>query len=329
MIELFSVPQDIALPHHIDNLLHGKQVREFEEEFCDYVGAGHGCSFNSASSAIFMILKVMKQRKVISVPSVIPPVVPNAVINSNTAMRFVDDTEWVGGHYTLATFDNFHLIDAAQEVHAKMFKRFKPEDLVVYSFYPTKPIASIDGGMVVSDDAGVIEYLRKLTLNGTGMAINSWERSLDHIGWKMYMNTLQAHLAHRELQILGRKQSILDHVRMEYQAALFGAGIPVATGNSYHLYRIYVNDQHRFIQEAQDAGIRCGIHYRALHRHPLYSTYAEGRFDKSDFDHFHAVSIPFHHHLSTEDIKTVVDFVLKYREKHGTPLEHLSLLPQS
>jgi len=61
MIQLFNVPRGIIDLSHYDNLLYGCLVKRFEATVADYVSARHTCSFNSASSAIFLILRMVAE----------------------------------------------------------------------------------------------------------------------------------------------------------------------------------------------------------------------------------------------------------------------------
>jgi hypothetical protein len=47
----------------------------------------------------------------INVPSMIPPVVLNALITSGNKINFIDDTEWIGGSYTLHKFEDYKIIN--------------------------------------------------------------------------------------------------------------------------------------------------------------------------------------------------------------------------
>jgi len=336
MIKLFDVPKCTINLSHFDNILHDKVVRQFEQKFANYVGARHACSFNSASSAIFLALRMIADscpamlEKKIQVPSTIPPVVPNTIINAGYELEFNNNVQWIGNHYTLANFGSFRIIDSAQAVYRETFKQHMPQDLMVFSFYPTKPVGGIDGGMIVSDDSSKIEYLRKMSMNGTDQAINSWERSLTSIGWKMYMNSAQAQVACYQLELLDERQHLLDRIRSKYRTAFedsrfdrYGTIIATEKQNGYHLYRIAVANNDHFISKAKADGICCGIHYRALHNHPTYSKYAgsgvSGQFTISNMVHMHSASIPFHAGLEDEDIVKVINFVKTYRDKYGPP----------
>lgn len=346
MIQLFSIPRGIANLDVHDNVLHGRIVRQFEQRFAKYVGANYACSFNSASSAIFLSLLMVKinwpqlfEGRKLAIPSTIPPAVPNMVLNAGVEFEFIDCINWIGCWYTLAELGTFRIIDSAQAVHEGIFsEEANPQDLMIFSFYPTKPIGSIDGGMIVSNDDEKIEYLRKLSMNGTGPGAESWERSLEMIGWKMYMNSVQAQIADNQLSLQNEKRRRLDEIREEYDKTfeahliprpdgpsinIFGSTLHDSTQGiqSYHLYRVYVQDNRLFVRKAKQASIMCGIHYRSLQHHPLYGRYSEHRstFEQSGYEHLHVASIPFHRGLSDEDTIRVAEFVVSFQERYGPP----------
>ena len=106
MINLFNINSYIVDTSSFNNLLHGEIVCEFEEAFASYVGAKHACFANSASSLLF--LSLLKYNTTIRLPSTIPPVVPNVVINTGNRVQFYNDINWVGCAYHLHEniFDN-------------------------------------------------------------------------------------------------------------------------------------------------------------------------------------------------------------------------------
>ena len=149
MIKLFNPNNYIIDTSKFSNLLHDKVVEDFENKFANYVGAKYACSINSATNAIFLLF--LNKGITVDVPSMIPPVVLNALITSGNKINFIDDTDWVGGSYVLHEFDDYKVIDSAQRVDKNQFKNeANDNDIMFFSFYPTKPIGSCDGGMIVS-----------------------------------------------------------------------------------------------------------------------------------------------------------------------------------
>ena len=93
-----------------------------------------------------------------------PPVVPNAIINSGNKLEFYDDVDWVGNMYKLHS----GIWDSAQRVSRDQYPQVaKGTDVMIFSFYPTKPIGGCDGGMIVSDNKYTIDKYRAMVLNGT------------------------------------------------------------------------------------------------------------------------------------------------------------------
>ena len=299
MIQLFNIPTYKIDTSDFSNLLHDKIVGNFEKEFASYVGAKYSVGVNSATSGIFLML-LKASNRVIKVPSIIPPVVPNAVLHAGCDVEFYDDVDWVGNSYLLHETDGYKIIDSAQKVEENQFKKeANPNDLMIFSFYPTKPIGSSDGGIIVSDDYDKIEALRELTMNGMSYADNNWERVQKSIGYKMYLNSLQAYICNENLKKLEAKNKRIKEVREYYNLEL------KLENTSNHLYRIRVNDNKKFISNAKENGIVCGIHYEAAHLNPVFKS-TNLKLVKSEDESKRTVSIPLHENLTDEEIKKII-----------------------
>ena len=298
MINLFNINHYTINTATFDNVLNGAVVKEFEKDFAEYVGANHACGVNSATNAIF--LSLLGKNVDVTIPSIIPPVVLNAIILSGNRILFKDDTDWVGGSYTLHNFKSYKIIDSAQKVERDQFRReANPEDLMIFSFYPTKPIGSIDGGMIVSNDLEKIEWFQKAVLNGTSMSPESWKREIHFPGWKSYLSSCQAQIASKNLKKLDFKNRRLDEIRKYYNESLN------YHNTSGHLYRISVGERPTFISEMKKRKISCGIHYRATHLHRVYKqNISLPNSEKIDRE---TVSIPFHEMLTDDQVEYIVE----------------------
>ena len=114
MIQLFNVNNHIIDTSKFSNLLHDKNVIELEEKIANYVGAKYACSVNSATNAIF--LSMLDKNTTVNLPSVIPPVVANAILTSGNRIFFIDDVNWVGDSYVLHEFEDYKIVDSAQKL---------------------------------------------------------------------------------------------------------------------------------------------------------------------------------------------------------------------
>jgi UDP-4-amino-4,6-dideoxy-L-N-acetyl-beta-L-altrosamine transaminase len=312
MINLFEFDNHIIDTSTFDHYLHGDIVSEFEQQICEYVGAKYAASFFSASYALYAIMKssACHTPDMITIPSIIPAVVPNALVDSGTDIKFGSDVDWVGGAYRLCS----GVIDSAQQLDRNQYGDHVWENqgdngLMVFSFYPTKPLSSLDGGIVVSDDKTKIDDLKSLSFYGMEYSEDSWSRIQKQVGFKAYMSTMQATIASRNLENLDIKYEKIDEIRSIYNKA-FGLH-----NTSRHLYRIEVNNNLHAIEHFKSKGIVCGIHYSPQHINPVFS-----KFDCEDnFSHNNVLdaskrtlSIPLHDKLTSEEVSYIVDEVTNY-----------------
>jgi dTDP-4-amino-4,6-dideoxygalactose transaminase len=312
MIPLFCINQYNISTYNYSSLLHDRIVTTFEKTIAEYVGAKYAVSLNSATNAIF--LAMLNKNVTVSIPSIIPPVVANAIITSGNKIRFTDDIKWVGNSYILHDFIDYKIIDSAQKIERNQFiTECNNNDLMIFSFYPTKPIGSCDGGMIVSNDEDQIQLFRELSLNGMTYSNNNWDRTIKYPGFKFYMNSIQADIAYNNFQVYENKLINLKRIRDIYNNE-FGLN-----NNSYHLYRINVDDNKRFIKYMKNRNIQCGIHYSALHENKIYHPHIDQHNDcpMSSIESQTTVSLPYHEKLTDLDLINIISGVKNYDKYSG------------
>jgi len=306
MIQLFNVNNHIIDTSEFSNMLHDKVVIEYEKKIANYVGAKYACAINSATNAIFLIFKMedYMNPRTVKIPSIIPPVVANAIITSGNKIEFNDDVEWVGDSYVMHKFRTYKVVDSAQKLERNQFtKECKPDDLMIFSHYPTKPLGGVDGGVIVTDDYKKYKWMKEAVLNGTTFANNNWERGISFPGYKFYMSSIQAKIIMNNFEHYDKKISVLSNLVDIYNRELG------YKNKSKHLYRIEVLDNERFVQKMKEAGIICGIHYPALHLNPIYNE--DNKFDcpKSKKLQKRTVSLPMNERLSFNELGYILDKV--------------------
>lgn len=301
MINLFNINEYNINTSEYSNLLHDKKVIQFEEKIADYVGAKYAVTFNSATSAIFLLL--LNKNITVDIPSILPPVVINAIVTSNNKYNFYDDINWVGNSYVLHNFGDYKIVDSAQKLEKNQFKKeCNPEDLMIFSFYPTKPIGSCDGGMIVSDDLNKILHLKEMALNGMSFSENNWDRKIKFPGYKMYMNSIQCDIALRNFENYKSKLERLSYIREYYNENL---GL---NNTSSHLYRINTNDRDTLINNLKKHNVQTGIHYISLHNHEVYKI-NDDLLPNSEIESLTTLSIPFHEKLTNNDIEKIIKII--------------------
>jgi dTDP-4-amino-4,6-dideoxygalactose transaminase len=304
MIQLFNVNNHIIDTSEFSNMLHDDIVIQYEKEIADYVGAKYACAVNSATNAIFlsMVMEKYMNPRVIKIPSIIPPVVANAIITSGNKVEFTDNVEWVGDSYVLHKFRTYKVVDSAQKLERNQFtKECNQNDLMMFSHYPTKPLGGADGGVIVTDDYKKYKWFKQAVLNGTTFSNNNWERGISFPGYKSYMSSIQAKIIMNNFVNFDKKMRSLGSLVDMYNKELG------YENTSKHLYRIEVVNQEKFINKMKSAGIVCGIHYPALHLNSIYNDGKKFDLPKSEKVAKHTVSIPMNETLSFNDLEYLME----------------------
>ena len=306
MIQLFNINTHTIDTSEFSNLLHDEVVIELENKFAQYVGAKYACSVNSATNAIF--LSMLNKNTIVSIPSMIPPVVANAIITSGNEVRFHDDVDWVGHSYVLHEFEDYKIVDSAQKLEPNQFmQECNPNDLMMFSFYPTKPLGGSDGGMIVTDDYEKYKWFKSAVLNGMTYANNNWERGISFPGYKFYMSSIQAKIIMNNFENFDKKMRSLGSLVDIYNKELG------YENTSNHLYRIEVLDNEKFIKSMKRVGIICGIHYSALHQNSIYNNDRQFlRLPKTEKSQRRTVSLPMNENLSFNETEYIIDKVKEY-----------------
>lgn len=304
MIKLFHLNNHILHTKNYTSLLHDNLVLEFEKKISNYVGAKYAVSLNSATNAIF--LSLLGKKTNVKIPSMIPPVVLNAIHTSGNNFEFTDNIDWIGNSYVLHQFRDYKIIDSAQKLEKNQFlKECLPNDLMIFSFYPTKPVGSCDGGMIVSDDLEKITLLRELALNGMSFHKNNWEREIKHFGYKMYMNTIQADIGLKNFELYEKKLLRLEEIKKIYNDNF------KVENQSNHLYRLEVEDRGKVISYFKENNIEIGIHYKSCHNNPIYNK-SNNICPLSEIISEKTISIPFNESLTKNEINHIIKITKKF-----------------
>ncbi len=169
----------------------GKNGKEFEKEFAEYVGTRYAVSVNSGTSAIEIPLRILGiKRKDVLVPTNTFFATPAAVIHAGGNVRFVDadpqtfgvNVEGLKRALTPETIgviavhiagivtpkmkeikkfcdnNNLFLFEDAAHAHGSTLNGKKAGTFGIaasFSFYPTKVITSGEGGMIATDSEKV------------------------------------------------------------------------------------------------------------------------------------------------------------------------------
>lgn len=172
----------------------------------------------------------------------------------------------------------------------------------IFSFYATKVIAAGEGGMVVSNDASLIEKIRDLR--------DYDERPEDALRYNYKMTDLQAALGRSQLDKLDDFIARRRAIAARYDRALTEAGFPVAVAPPdrdpiYYRYVIMPEDTQAFMKAMNAAGVACR---RPIFK-PLHRYLGLSGFTVTDRVWERAVSIPIYPSLTEHEVLSITDHI--------------------
>ena len=342
----------------------GPRVARLQEEFRVYLGARAAVAVSSCTAALHLALLALDLEpgtEVLTSPMTFCATV-NAIIHAGLRPVFADcerttmnldpaeaarqvtertrvllpvhfagrpcDMAALG---TLATTHGLRVIeDCAHAIESTIDGRHCGTfgDLGCFSFYVTKNVTTVEGGMVVARDPAVAERLAVLALHG--MSKDAWKRYGDdgfvHYdvvapGFKYNLTDLAAsfgiHQLARVERSWERRRVLWEYYLRELQdlPLLLPAPMPASDRHAHHLFTCLVDDTRTKVRRDQVLDglhrlrIGAGVHYRAVHLHDYYRrTYGfrEGDFPNAEWIGAHTFSIPLSPAVTDDDAADVV-----------------------
>ncbi|WUI93308.1 DegT/DnrJ/EryC1/StrS family aminotransferase [Nocardia puris] len=162
-------------------------------------------------------------------------------------------------------------------------------DMAAFSFYPTKNMTTIEGGLLVTDDDDLAERARVLSLHG--ISRDAWNRyapngsphwELLEPGFKYNIPDVSAAVGLHQLPRLEGFIATRARYADLYDQLL--AGVPgirrptrlPGVRHTHHLYVIQLDldvltvDRDQFIEALRAEGIGVGVHFISLHLQPYH-----------------------------------------------------------
>jgi UDP-4-amino-4,6-dideoxy-N-acetyl-beta-L-altrosamine transaminase len=234
--------------------------------------------------------------------------------------------------HSLAQRYGFKVIeDAAHAIGGKYKNEYigncRYSDISVFSFHPVKIITTAEGGMALTNDAGLAARMELLRSHGitrdpdlmTHAPDGPWYYQQIDLGYNYRMTELQAALGLSQLQRLDEYVHRRHQLAQRYDELL--AGLPITTPwqhpdgySAYHLYVIRlqldkVNKAHRQVFELlRDQGIGVNLHYIPVHTQPYYQRigFRKGDYPGAEQYYREAISLPLYPTMSQEQQDAVI-----------------------
>ncbi len=325
-------------------LVQGPKVREFETRFAELCGVEHAVAVSSGTTALHLALlahQIGESDEVITSPF-------SFIASANCAFYvgarpvFVDiepnyftiDPAEIEARITPRTkaiipvhlygqacemdaivgiAEKYHLaiIEDACQAHGGLYKGRPVGSFgtACYSLYATKNMTTIEGGMLVTNDAQIAERARLLRNHGS-------PKTYQHVilGYNMRMTDLSAAVGLVQLAKLKEWNSIRRAnaaYLSEKLAQVEGVVTPkvrLEGEHVFHQYTIRIPDRDNAAQRLREKGVGVGIHYPTpIHQQPLYQDlgYADV-LPVAEAACREVLSLPVHPSLTRADLDFIV-----------------------
>ncbi len=348
-------------------LTTGPAVREFEERFANLCGVRYAVALNSCTAGLHLALLAMGIGcgDEVIMPSLSFVAGANCAVQVGALPVFCDvdaDTlclsvETVEAVLTKRTRAIMMMPYAGRPADAeRMIKFARPRgiavledaalavgmlddgrwagsvsDAAVYSFYATKNVTSAEGGMLVTNDFGLMEKVRMLSLHG--MDRDAWKRYQPGCSWrydivttgfKYNMPDLAAVLGIAQLQKLAPMQSRRDEIAQKYISAFSDmpgiesaglGGLKEPDRPSWCMFVIAVDQKitgvsrDDLIERLKELNIGTSVHYIPSHLFTAYHNRQHAALTVTEEKWQNLISLPLYPSMSDDDVHDVVQAV--------------------
>jgi len=341
-------------------LTDGPILRKFEAEFAKFTDSNYAVGTSNATTSLHLALKSIgiKKGDEVIVPNITFIATANAVLQAGATPILADveyDTMNISGHEILKKItsrtravipvhfagrpcnmdeiveigrkrDLKIIEDCAHAIGTKYRDKHVGNfgEIGCFSFYPTKNITTIEGGMIITNSKKIAEYIRTSRNHGINRNLvqryskgKPWEYDVRDFGYNFRLDEIRASLGISQLkridEINKRRKQIYDFYN-KYLVDIKGMILPseynVET-NSYHLYVIKITKQckktrDQVYRELLRHGIQTTVHYKPLNYFTMFKKNGKDRFDISRILYRQILSLPFYPSMSETQLNHVV-----------------------
>lgn len=163
-------------------------------------------------------------------------------------------------------------------------------DITIFSFHPVKIITTAEGGVAVTNDAGLAGTMSRFRTHGITNSAELfeprdpneiWNYQQIELGFNYRMTDIQAALGVSQMKRLDEYVQMRHHVAKHYDCAFQGVPIRIPYQSpdcysSYHLYPILIDNdvtaatQRGLYDHLRSRGIMANLHYIPVYRQPFY-----------------------------------------------------------
>jgi len=196
-----------------------------------------------------------------------------------------------------------------------------------FSFYPTKNMTTVEGGMIICNSKNIAKYLISCRNHGISKTYTQrfssglpWDYDIKYHGYNFRLDEIRSAMGLSQIKKLREWNKKRNNAAKYYSnnlKSIKGIDIPSKTPSSemhsWHLYVIKIKNSYGFtrnylFKKLLEQGIRTSVHYKPLHNFTLYRKMAKSfsPLDNSSTLYDDILSLPLYPNISKKE----QDFVI-------------------
>lgn len=345
-----------------DFITQGTLVETFENEIAKYIGVKFAIVFNSATSALNIAYKILDLKgndflttaltfcatsnmmiengvnpvfcDIDSNGNISPKSIAKNITNKTKAVVSVD---FAGNSVDVDTIvdickaNNLYFISDSSHSFGGEYKGRKVgnfADMTIFSFHAIKPITTIEGGAIVTNNEEFYNKAKLLCSHGI-IKKKLWNSELACVGYNFRLSDVACALGLSQLKKLDSFIAKRNEIALFYDSFFKNnldfttLKIPSFVKSTHHLYPILLDK--KFIGKKEDifsslvnTGVCVQVHYKPLYQYDLYRKLAFSCAYSCRIDDFYKseLSIPIHQKMDLKDANFVANKLLETIKKY-------------
>jgi len=347
-------------------LTGGPTLRKFENSFRDFTGSKYAIGVSNATAALQLSLKSLKIGKddEVIIPDMTFVATANAVLFTGATPILADinfedlniSVESIKKNMSSKTKAIIPVHFAGKSCNMKEIRKIAKQYRVkiiedcahavgtkfgnthvgnfgeagCFSFYPTKNLTTIEGGMIITNSFKTAQYIMKSRNHGISRTLKErfsnglpWDYEIFEMGYNFRLDEIRSCLGVNQLKRI-KKMNKLRRMAADYYTTNLRSIKGIITpklnekSHSWHLYVIKIQKEFgisrdELFKKLLANGVRTSVHYKPLHKFSLYKKMCKkyGKLANSSKAYKEILSLPLYPGITKKEQDYVIKQIIK------------------
>ena len=347
-------------------LTGGPTLRKFENSFRDLTGSKYAIGVSNATAALQLSLKSLKIGKddEVIIPDMTFVATANAVLFTGAIPILADinfedlniSVESIKKNMSSKTKAIIPVHFAGKSCNMKEIRKIAKQHRVkiiedcahavgtkfgnthvgnfgeagCFSFYPTKNLTTIEGGMIITNSFKTAQYIMKSRNHGISRTLKErfsnglpWDYEIFEMGYNFRLDEIRSCLGVNQLKRI-KKMNKLRRIAADYYTTNLRSIKGIITpklnekSHSWHLYVIKIQKEFgisrdELFKKLLANGVRTSVHYKPLHKFSLYKKMCKkyGKLTNSSKAYKEILSLPLYPGITKKEQDYVIKQIIK------------------